>query len=82
MSENINGYILNEVGEAADWSTVEHALLTAIVNKLPNAGSYVTDTSRHSHAVLVSPDNTVNPAVSVDNSGNITINVNLTITMP
>ena len=74
MSENINGYILNEVGEAADWSTVEHNLLTSIVGKLPNAGSTVTDTSRHSHSILVTPDGTsVDPAVSVDNSGVTTI---------
>ncbi|MBU2249341.1 MAG: hypothetical protein KKD77_21515, partial [Gammaproteobacteria bacterium] len=69
MTTAINDYVLNDVNEPANWSAVERALLAAVVGKLPNAGATVTATSRHSHAVLVSANALVDPAVSVDNNG-------------
>jgi len=71
MTVALNGYTLNAVNEAANWSAVEYALLTAIVGKLPDAGATVTASSRHSHSLLVSPNAAIDPVLYATNTGDI-----------
>jgi len=79
MTVALNGYTLNAVNEAANWSAVEYALLTAIVGKLPDAGATVTASSRHSHSLLVSSDGAVDPALYTDATGNLYTGRHLTV---
>jgi hypothetical protein len=77
MTTNINNFVLNDVNEPANWSTTERTLLAAIVGKLPNADAVITAASRHGHAVLISPDESITNVVSCDNTGNTSFYNNL-----
>jgi len=73
MSENYNGYTLNDTGDA-NWGPTETQALKDIIGKLPN----LTDTlvgAQHVHAGLVNSSNTIT-AVSCGSS-NVAINASV-----
>jgi hypothetical protein len=52
MAITVNGYSVNSIGEAADWSPREHALLSAFAGLMPTSGSrLVSASSQHFHQV-------------------------------
>jgi hypothetical protein len=77
MSIEVNGYTLNDVGEAADWSPVEVALLTAFANLMPPAGSILVGTE-HVHKLIVDEFYESSSIVGLQMvAGNIIINPDL-----
>lgn len=71
MAENVNGYSVNQPGEASDWSSREYALLSAFARLMPTSGSNVISANnQHSHTFLT--DNNGNYKISAT-SGSIVL---------
>jgi hypothetical protein len=51
MAITVNGYSVNEVGEPADWSPREHALLSAFAGLMPTSGARFID-NQHFHTII------------------------------
>jgi hypothetical protein len=76
MSITVNGYTLNDVGEAEDWTPVEVALLSAFAALHPPAGTKLA-TTQHHHDRLLGQEagHSVISAVTVADDGYVAVNV-------
>lgn len=69
MATTVNGYSVNQVGEAADWSPREFALLSAFASLMPTSGSRVVSAGEHYHNVLTNASGEEKLFVSGSNIG-------------
>lgn len=72
MPENYHGYMLNLPGELPNWSKREYNLHRDLISKMPDAAETYVST-QHTHAKLVSPDESHNPLVQTTNAGRVGI---------
>lgn len=72
MPETRRGYVLNLPGELPNWSKREYNLHLKLIEKGPDADKTYVST-QHTHAKLVSPDESHNPLVQTTNDGRVGI---------
>lgn len=75
MSEIYKGFELNEYLQS-DWYAVENTLVKDILDLLPDKGDTLVD-AEHVHAKLVGGDGSPDPALLVDDEGNVIIGTGL-----